>query len=140
MKCAETALQSPCGAFKLISQFHEFLNLLLVRTRVLHSASVARRLFIAAIIAISLGAPIAEMFDRWDQTFKDGNDTEANAVVAALCVGVAFAIGTIVIAGRIRALSSTSAGRVITTRAVVHDVASALVPVPTSSPPTVLRV
>ena len=106
----------------------------------LHSGSVARRLFIAAIIAISLGAPIAEMFDRWDQTFKDGNDTEANAVVAALCVGVAFAIGTIIIAGRIRALSSTSVGRVIATRVVVHDLASVLVPVPTSSPPTILRV
>jgi hypothetical protein len=102
---------------------------------------VARRLFIAAIIAISLGAPIIEMFDRWDQTLKDGNDTEANVVVAALCVGVAFAIGTIVIAGRIRALSSASAGRVVAAaRAVVHDLASILAPVPTSSPPTILRV
>jgi hypothetical protein len=107
----------------------------------LHSGSVARRLFIAAIIAISLGAPIVEMFDRWDQTLKDGNDTEANVVVAALCVGIALAIGTVVIAGRIRALSSASAGRVATAaRAVVHDLASIVAPVPTSSPPTILRV
>jgi len=101
---------------------------------------VARRLFIAAIIAISLGAPVAEMFDSWDQTLKDGNDTEANVVVAVLCIGVALAIGTIVVSGRIRALSSTLAGRVIATRATVRGVASVLAPIPTVSPPTILRV
>ena len=102
--------------------------------------SVARRLFIAAIIAISLGAPIVEMFDHWDQTLKDGNDTEANVVVAALCVGLAFVIGTIAIAGRLQAFSSTSAGRFVAPRVVIHDVASVLVPAPTASPPAVLRV
>lgn len=106
----------------------------------LHSGSVVRRLFIAAIIAVSLGAPIAEMFDRWDQTLKDGNDTEANVVVAALCIGVAFAIGTIVVTGRIRAISSASAGRAIAARVAIRDVASVLAPVPTVSPPAILRV
>jgi hypothetical protein len=101
---------------------------------------MARRLFIVAIIAISLGGPLAEIFDRWDQTMKDGNDTEVNVVVAALCIGVAFAIGTVVVASRIRALSCTSAGRVILTQVAVHDLVSLLAPVPTSSPPTVLRV
>jgi hypothetical protein len=95
---------------------------------------------IAAIIAISLGAPVAEMFDRWDHTLKDGNDTEANVVVVALCVGVAFAIGTIVIASRIRALSSTAGGRATAPRVTVCDLASVLAPIPTISPPTVLRV
>jgi hypothetical protein len=33
---------------------------------------------IAALIALSIGAPIAEIFDSWDQTLQDGNDTEAN--------------------------------------------------------------
>ena len=101
---------------------------------------MARRLFIAAIIALLLGAPIAEVFDHWDQTMQDGNDTEANVVVAALCIGLAFAIGTIVVASRIRALSSTAAGRVIATHVIVSDVASVLAPVPTVSPPAVLRV
>ena len=108
--------------------------------RVLHSILVARRLFIAAIVAIALGAPILETFDRWDQTLQDGNDTEANAVIAALSIGAAFAIGTIAIAGRLRALSSTAAGPAIATRVNIRDVASLLAPVPTSSPPTVLRV
>ena len=106
----------------------------------LHSDSVARRLFIAAIIAISLGAPIVELFDSWDQSLQSGTDTEANVAVVALCIGVAFAIGTIVIAGRIRALASTSAGRLIGTRVAVRDVTSVLAPVPTVSPPAVLRV
>ena len=109
-------------------------------TRVLHSDSVARRLFIAAIIAIALGAPIVELFDSWDQSLQSGSDTEANVAVVVLCVGVAFAIGTIVIASRIRALSSTAAGRVIATHVIVSDVASVLAPVPTVSPPAVLRV
>jgi hypothetical protein len=101
---------------------------------------VARRLFITGIIAICLGGPIVEMFDRWDQTLKDGNDTEANVVVAALCIGVAFAIGTIVVANRIRAFSSTSVGPVIASRVLILELASLLAPVPTISPPTVLRV
>jgi hypothetical protein len=95
---------------------------------------------ITAIIAISLGGPIAEMFDRWDQTLKDGNDTEANVVATALCIGVAFAIGTIVVAGRIRALSSTAAARVAASHVAVPVLASVLLPIPTSSPPTILRV
>lgn len=101
---------------------------------------MARRLIITGIIAICLGGPIAEIFDHWDQTMQDGNDTEANVVLAALCIGAALAIGTIVVANRIRAFSSTCAGPVIASRVVVHELASVLAPVPTSSPPTVLRV
>lgn len=106
----------------------------------LHSGSVARRLLIAAIVAIAFGEPIVEMFDSWDQTLIDGNDTEINVVIAALCVGTALAVGTIVITDRIRSLSSTPAGCVVATRVAVHDVASPLAPIPASSPPTVLRV
>ena len=101
---------------------------------------MARRLIITGIIAICLGAPIAEIFDHWDQTIQDGNDTEANVVLAALCIGAAFAIGTIVVASRIRALSSTPAGPVVASHVRVPELASVFAPVPTSSPPTVLRV
>jgi len=107
---------------------------------VIHSNSVVRRLFIAALIALSIGAPIAEIFDSWDQTLQDGNDTEANLVIAALCIGVVFAIGTSVIVGRIRALSSTAAWRVVPAPVIFRDVAAALAPVPTVSPPSILRV
>jgi hypothetical protein len=101
---------------------------------------MVRRLALSAIIAIALGAPIVELFDRWDQPLPIGSDTEANVVVVALSIGVAFAIGTIVIASRVRALSSRSAGRVVASLVVLPELVSALAPVPTCSPPTVLRV
>src|SRR5262245_45652288 len=99
-----------------------------------------RRLAIAAILAISLGAPIAELFDTWDQTLQTGNDTEANMVVAALCVGVAFAIGTIVVINRIRDLALRSARRIIVVLFTPFEVACFLTPAPTVSPPAILRV
>jgi hypothetical protein len=98
-----------------------------------------RRLAIAAILAISLGAPIAELFDTWDETLPTGSDTEANMVVVALCVGVAFAIGTIVIIDRIRNLASSSARRVVVVPAP-REIAAFLEPSPTVSPPAILRV
>jgi hypothetical protein len=101
---------------------------------------VVRRLIIAAILAISLGAPIVELFDSWDQTLQTGSDTEANVAVVALCIGVAFAIGTIVVVNRIRALASASASRVALPLASPHPIASLLVPAPTVSPPAILRV
>ena len=94
---------------------------------------------VAAIVAICIGAPIVEMFDQWDHTLQDGNDTEANVVIAALCIGVAMAIGTIVIVARIRALSSSSRGYVVMCR-TVSFVLSFASPIPTTSPPTPLRV
>jgi hypothetical protein len=101
---------------------------------------VVRRLAIGAIIAISLGAPIAELFDRWDQTLQTGSDTEANVVVVALCIGVAFATGTIVVVNRIRGLASASVKRVAVSLAVSREIASLLRPAPTVSPPAILRV
>src|SRR5215468_10475422 len=55
-----------------------------------HVSGSVRQFGIAAIFAVCLAAPVLEMFDRWDQTLQTGNDTEANLVVVALCVGVAF--------------------------------------------------
>ena len=102
--------------------------------------TVSRRLVIAAVIAITLGAPIAELFDNWDETLQSGSDTEANVAVVALCIGVAFAIGTIVTVNRIRALASASAGRAVQFRAVRREIPAFLAPAPTISPPAILRV
>jgi hypothetical protein len=102
--------------------------------------AVTRRLVIAAILAICLGAPIVEMFDSWDHTLQDGNDTEANVVVAALCIGVAMAIGTIVVVERIRVLASNSRLYTVTPRFISFAVTSLASPTPTTSPPTPLRV
>jgi hypothetical protein len=50
-----------------------------------------RRFAIAVIVAICLGSPILELFDRWDPAMPAGNDSEADAVIVALCVGIGFA-------------------------------------------------
>ena len=104
-----------------------------------YTREVVRRLAIAAILAIALGAPVAELFDSWDQSLPTGSDTEANMVVVVLCVGVAFAIGTIIIVNRIRALASSSTKRVVVL-AAPREIASLFRPAPTVSPPAVLRV
>jgi hypothetical protein len=101
---------------------------------------VIRSLVIAAIVAICIGAPIVEIFDQWDQTLQDGNHTEANVVVAALCVGVALAIGTIGVVARIRALASGSRVCVVASPTISFAVTAVRAPLPTSSPPTPLRV
>ena len=99
-----------------------------------------RRLVIPAILAICLGGPIVEMFDRWDNTLQDGNDTEASVVVAALCVGVALALGTIVVVARIRAISSTPCVCAAASPTISFAVTESAAPIPTGSPPTPLRV
>jgi len=99
-----------------------------------------RRFAVAAVLAICIGGPIVEMFDQWDHTLQDGNDTEADAVVAALCVGVAMAIGTIVVVARLRALASNSRSHVVVPRIISVAVACLASPIPTTSPPTLLRV
>jgi hypothetical protein len=52
----------------------------------------ARRIITALIEAICVGGPMVEAFDRWDHTLQDGNDTEADVVIVALCVGLAFSV------------------------------------------------
>jgi hypothetical protein len=107
----------------------------------LHSRYVTlRRFAVAAILAICLGGPIVEMFDHWDHTLQDGNDTEADVVVAALCIGVAMAIGTVVVIARIRALGSDRQRYTLTPRVIRFAVALLACPIPTTSPPTPLRI
>jgi hypothetical protein len=101
---------------------------------------VLRRLAIAAIVAICLGGPIAEMFDQWDPTDQPGNDTEANVVVAAMCIGVVFAIGTIVVVSRIRSVFPVLNTRLSVPQFAVSHNASIRFPIPTASPPATLRV
>lgn len=44
----------------------------------------------AVIVVICITVPLVESVDSWDHTLSDGNDTEANVVIAALCVGLAL--------------------------------------------------
>jgi hypothetical protein len=65
-----------------------------------------RRLLAAVIVVICIGVPLVESFDTWDHTLSDGNDTEANVVIAALCVGLALsAAATLLAIARVRSPS-----------------------------------
>jgi len=92
------------------------------------------------MLAICLGAPIAEVFDSWDDTVHDGYDTEANLVVAVLCVGVAMSFARSIVES-IRNASSRSDERSVCVldRASVRRVVLAWT-IPSASPPTPLRI
>ena len=94
----------------------------------------------AVIVAICIGVPAVEAFDRWDQTLADGNDTEADVVVAALCVGLALSAVHTSVKLLLRALRDanehTYARSIAVTQAVRTGAAQ---PVPTCSPPIPLR-
>jgi hypothetical protein len=57
----------------------------------------ARRWLAVAILAVCLGAPIAESFDWWDQAQPAGDDTETNLVAVALSVGLAVSVAAILV-------------------------------------------
>jgi hypothetical protein len=108
---------------------------------VLQSHRVTLRQFAAAaILAIAIGSPIVELCDSWDPTFQDGNDTEAQAVVVALCVGVVLVIGTIAVTAHIRALASSLCPEAVVARVMRFPARWLAAPIPTSSPPIPLRV
>jgi hypothetical protein len=79
------------------------------------------------------------MFDQWDHTPQDGNDTETNVIIVALCVGVALSIAGVLIA-RIRAMSTRSDSYVVAPSSVHGASAPLRIPIPTISPPLSLRI
>jgi hypothetical protein len=96
-----------------------------------------RQFGIAAIFVVCLAAPVLEMFDRWDQTLQTGNDTEANLVIAALCVGVAFVAARAFLNTAPRAWCFAVPSVGLSDR-FVHRALTP--PTPTIRPPTPLRV
>jgi hypothetical protein len=48
-------------------------------------------------LAICLVCPFVDMFDQWDHVLQSGSDSEYPLVVLALCVGMAFALGRLII-------------------------------------------
>jgi hypothetical protein len=98
-----------------------------------------RRVFGAVLLAVCVGAPIAEMFDRWDQTAEDGNDTETSLVVVAVCVGIGF-VAAATMLRRVRpAADAHFVVRPFTQFVRVTD-PHAIAPTPSSSPPSALRI
>jgi hypothetical protein len=101
----------------------------------------ARRFAIALIVAICVGGPIVEMFDQWDRTVQDGTDTEADAVIAALCVGIGLSLAGMAVQ-RVRALALQSQRIAFSNSPLVRLGLPRLTQFsnPSSSPPIALRV
>ena len=98
-----------------------------------------RRFVTGVILAICIGTPLMEMFDRWDRELQDGNDTEINLVVAAVCVGVAFCTAAAVVAA-VRASARRTGLFVVTLDSTFAALLALPTPIPNSRPPTPLRV
>jgi hypothetical protein len=98
-----------------------------------------RRFVTGMILAICIGTPILEMFDRWDSELQDGNDTEINLVVAAVCVGVAFCAAAAVVAA-VRASARCTGVFVFALDSTFATLLTLPAPIPNSRPPTPLRV
>jgi hypothetical protein len=97
-----------------------------------------RQISVALILAACVASPVLEMFDRWDDTARTGNDTEAAIVVVVLCVGVAFISTRIVV--RPAMVSSRVDADCVRPRSFFVDVFGRPSPIPAVSPPTILRV
>jgi ABC-type transport system involved in cytochrome c biogenesis permease component len=101
--------------------------------------SSVRRFATGIILAICIGAPVLEMFDQWDRTLQDGNDTEINLVIVALCVGAAFAVAGAIIAC-VRSSAHAGGALVPVLASLIAPVLTVAAPLPNSSPPTALRI
>jgi hypothetical protein len=100
----------------------------------------ARRWLVVVILAICVGAPIAEAFDWWDRTLPAGDDTESSVVVVALSVGLALSVAAIVIKSLQRFIGQSR--RIIRALGCPPPQTSAILRVPVSahSPPSPLRI
>lgn len=97
-----------------------------------------RRLLAAVIVVICVGVPLVESFDTWDHTLSDGNDTEANVVIAALCVGLAIsAAATLIVIAGLCALPIDPRLPLRLPSILSFSKPLLIVPAPTHSPPPV---
>jgi len=101
--------------------------------------SRVRRFATGIILAICIGAPVLEMFDQWDRTLQDGNDTEINLVVVALCLGATFAVAGVIIAC-VRSSAHARGAFVPVLESLIAPLLAFAAPLPNSSPPTALRI
>lgn len=52
----------------------------------------AIRAVILAVVLVCVLAPVAELFDGWDNTLQSGNDVESNLALVAVCLGAALVL------------------------------------------------
>jgi hypothetical protein len=104
--------------------------------------SRASLITVALTLLTCLVCPLVEMFDRWDDTLRTGNDVEYALVVLALCIGVAYLFARLVF----RFPLLRSAAELISDSSAHRPLASAppaarwVIPIPISPPALALRI
>ena len=96
-----------------------------------------RKLFVAVLLTLCVGAYSVEFSGRWDRTIQDAND-EAGIVGVVLCIGVAlFATGTLL--SRIRSVRVVSRV-VVAAPPLFQETLHGVLPTSINSPPSSLRI
>jgi predicted subunit of tRNA(5-methylaminomethyl-2-thiouridylate) methyltransferase len=95
----------------------------------------------AIALAICLVCPLVDLFDQWDHALQTGNDSEYPLVILALCVGIAFALGQLIVTLS-QNLQTSSIKYVF--QSALNSLAFLIRPtalaIPSSSPPLSLRI
>jgi len=92
-------------------------------------------------VAICIVVPLIEAFDSWDNAPQQGNDIEGNLVVAALCLGLAYAVARTIDLARVRPLSTDRGSHLSLQPSVQFPSCDLALPLPAASPPlTALRI
>ena len=69
----------------------------------------AIRAVILAVVLVCVLAPVAELFDGWDNTLQSGNDVESNLALVAVCLGAALVLTGILLGGVLTVMVGESA-------------------------------
>ena len=97
------------------------------------------RSVIGIALLICLMCPLVEMFDHWDRTLQDGNETESNLVIVVLCIGVGLTVASAVLRRVRPSLTCFRVGPALSFLTLCEEL-PLILPIPHGSPPTTLRV
>jgi hypothetical protein len=94
----------------------------------------------ALVLIVCLVCPLAELFDKWDHTLQTGDDTEYALVILAMCVGTAHLLKRLVLnrPSQEPAAETLACAWTPTALSLLSDYL--LAPLPSSSPPVLLRI
>ena len=101
---------------------------------------MARRAAAIIVLALCLGAPVAELFDQWDPADHEGSDSELALVVASACVGMALTAATTALLSGLQPSALVGFGNFNAPRLLIAMPRQRGVQGSCGSPPTNLRI
>jgi hypothetical protein len=101
---------------------------------------MARRAAAVILLTLCLGAPVAELFDRWDPVDHEGSDSELALVVASACVGMALTAATTALLSGLQPVTVVGSANFNAPRLLIAISRQRGIPGSCGSPPTNLRI